>query len=725
MNTANNLTINKLRLNNAAENSPALRVRLGRWMESLQINPTNIPPSAVLIVRQLMDPLPKQLNLSVSTARIDSTWERAVQNKLSDICQQAVRPKLGAVPANAIAVVFTDEAEMLACLTLDLVRGEASNHWWWRTCLRRMPYAASEHVTRLWCDRPRLVPSILHHLVERRQAEIVMADLSSEQVFRILSVMNRVYAIPELSQGRHTGPSPLFAESGTVDNVPLSGANHFYDDQARQERATTVTSFTPGDRLDTAMPWDSWLTSGLVPAHLPREKAYLLGVGLTLHQAPAAVRSEVFLQKLHQWWLTSSSSFSATDAFAVSSLPSGREGKKPLATASISKQEPPKASFNQLSHDTSKIVEQDITELTTKKAATPQVSHGEKLIATKGAPSDAAVSPSDSQTSFPKAGLDLEKTNIHRPLSSEPSLFDEKVSSDGHAMSPTVSTSLPKRPQNTSSLESDLSDTEHRLNQKEGSLFFEGGVDTQLGGVLYLINLMAQLDLPQCFEKEWGLASQLGAWGTLDILARALLDEPDESLCQDPLWLALAELDGREYDVLPGCGFQGGAHFYLPVDWPKFVSDDASATFVWGTNRHRHCLWSDQGYMLAEDADTDSTPMLRHFFNDAPVRLTQQPYPMAPIAKLANPLLTSLNPELKRWLAYVVPFIRLRLQLALRGAMDPKTLLLYPGTIYLTSTHVDLVMSLNSVSIPVRMAGLDLDPGWMPDFGRIVLFHYE
>jgi hypothetical protein len=62
---------------------------------------------------------------------------------------------------------------------------------------------------------------------------------------------------------------------------------------------------------------------------------------------------------------------------------------------------------------------------------------------------------------------------------------------------------------------------------------------------------------------------------------------------------------------------------------------------------------------------------------------------------------------------------------ALRGALDLKVLLLHPGRLYLTSTHVDLILRLNNVSIPIRVAGLDLDPGWVPDFGRIVLFHYE
>jgi hypothetical protein len=38
---------------------------------------------------------------------------------------------------------------------------------------------------------------------------------------------------------------------------------------------------------------------------------------------------------------------------------------------------------------------------------------------------------------------------------------------------------------------------------------------------------------------------------------------------------------------------------------------------------------------------------------------------------------------------------------------------------------VDVVMSRDAVSIAVRLAGLDRDPGWLPSFGRIIKIHFE
>jgi hypothetical protein len=40
-------------------------------------------------------------------------------------------------------------------------------------------------------------------------------------------------------------------------------------------------------------------------------------------------------------------------------------------------------------------------------------------------------------------------------------------------------------------------------------------------------------------------------------------------------------------------------------------------------------------------------------------------------------------------------------------------------------THVDLTMPMDSASLPIRRVGLDANPGWMPDLGRVVLFHFE
>ena len=83
------------------------------------------------------------------------------------------------------------------------------------------------------------------------------------------------------------------------------------------------------------------------------------------------------------------------------------------------------------------------------------------------------------------------------------------------------------------------------------------------------------------------------------------------------------------------------------------------------------------------------------------------------------------QPDLVQWqqttLAQVRPYLAARLE-------QPEAIadyLLEPATLYLTRTHVDVVFALDQIRLDVRMAGLDQDPGWVPELARAIAFHYE
>ncbi len=48
-----------------------------------------------------------------------------------------------------------------------------------------------------------------------------------------------------------------------------------------------------------------------------------------------------------------------------------------------------------------------------------------------------------------------------------------------------------------------------------------------------------------------------------------------------------------------------------------------------------------------------------------------------------------------------------------------------PGLVAVTRTHLDVVLGLDQIDFAVRMAGLDQDPGWVPQLGRVISFHFE
>jgi hypothetical protein len=58
------------------------------------------------------------------------------------------------------------------------------------------------------------------------------------------------------------------------------------------------------------------------------------------------------------------------------------------------------------------------------------------------------------------------------------------------------------------------------------------------------------------------------------------------------------------------------------------------------------------------------------------------------------------------------------------GGMGLASLVQRRGYISATPTHIDVHFSLNDVDMRVRRLGLDIDPGWLPWFGRVVSFHF-
>jgi hypothetical protein len=57
--------------------------------------------------------------------------------------------------------------------------------------------------------------------------------------------------------------------------------------------------------------------------------------------------------------------------------------------------------------------------------------------------------------------------------------------------------------------------------------------------------------------------------------------------------------------------------------------------------------------------------------------------------------------------------------------ISPRRLIGRPALVHATPTHIDLRFDARWVEMEVRLAGLDLNPGWVPWLGRVVTFHYD
>jgi hypothetical protein len=59
------------------------------------------------------------------------------------------------------------------------------------------------------------------------------------------------------------------------------------------------------------------------------------------------------------------------------------------------------------------------------------------------------------------------------------------------------------------------------------------------------------------------------------------------------------------------------------------------------------------------------------------------------------------------------------------GRISMRDIVRRPGYVTLTRTDLDVTLAIDSADVRIRRIGLDLDPGWVPWFGRVVHFHYR
>lgn len=609
-------------------NALATRLAVEALLAGADLRPPGLPPAAVLIVARLPAHRPFALRPGM---RPDPAWERAARRTMAGMVGRAARPWASPAPLDCPAVLFSDEAELLACLVLDISLGRAAGRWWWRSFRPRWGGLTGDALPAVLLDQPALLPAMLRLLHGRGMAVAVVASLAPAEARAALRVMCAAHGIE--------------APAGTVAPAAASG-----------QASPLVRS------SDAAAPWRPWLSEAAGgTATLASEGEVLLGIALALAHAPAVARHPDFRMAVERWRQAQGAA-TRERAQSAGHLAAADDG-------GLSAGHP---------------------QAPTALADTPTPGHA----ALAGQPGGAPAPPDTAPDEQPRAGLAQER---------EPELRASAVeSASGRPQAPAAAAPYATEWSSQNAQTTVLPDTEPLDSPPLVSVepLAETGVATRLGGALFLIKVMQQLGLPECFEPEWRLASRVGPWGVLELLGRALLLDASRlptflkvgnldnlgnlaDVAADPLWAALAVLNGRQPGEAAGAGFDGPDHVEIPAFWAH---------------------WIGAASIAGRRVD------------------------LAGVASLEGTLLDGVSFGMRRWLAVVTPLLRDMLirVLGADGDGDPVVgLLLRRGQLYVTPSHVDLAMPLDGVSLPVRLAGLDFDPGWLPAFGRVVQFHYE
>lgn len=713
--------IQTLRVKTSGGAKPALRFSLMQTFASLDLHPAGMAPSAIFMIRHLEDPLPGSL---ADKSRKNSAWQSALRNTLDVLYRQAARPVDGWVGGNPPAVVFRDQSEMLACLLFDISQQQLGQHWWWRRRNFSSPYI-SQRIREVLLNDARYIPAIFSHLTRGGKALQVVMGLEPTHANDILQAMLGEFSLagilssrPDEERQPHPHGSPP-------------------DDYYEHSSPSLPSQLIP--------PWKSLFSAEIWRADLRPEQAALLGIAYTLHQRPAIIRNRIFQHRITEWWVKAIQSevrhaaeiSPATYKFPDLDLANAHDRGK-ATSSNIDAQievaaEVENLSSNRQSTQLDPLLSHELnyaqSDIITDDEVSPPFIH--ELHESRGrarvgiqngsAPAESRIQFSTQDQAGPAVlrKLDTEWKTSNTCASSR----NEHIDTEGDNSVATAHTEVHSRGLSEEHLEDDLEVNPH---------FSNNWIDTRLGGIVFLINLLQQLGLPHDFDENWGLGRQLGPWALVDSLARALLGKEFSALYDDPIWRVLAKLDGRRTKWQIANKFSAKADYHLPLAWYQWLHAEK---LYWATWRNQIRIWTET-CVLAEttfsgDAYTSCLANLQLFnLDSAKICLQRSSFREAPMEIRAHLRACGMNPDLARLFALITPFVRRflaeQLQMQKAHKRDPvRELLLLDSRLYLSSSHIDLVASIEHSRFKLRCAGLDQDPGWQPDYGRVVLIHFS
>lgn len=724
--------IQTLKVKATEGDTPGLRLALMQNLASVNLHPAGMSPSAVFMIHYLQDPLPGGL---MNRTQHSAAWRGALRTNLDQLYRQAATPTNCTLSGNPAAVLFRDQAELLACLIVDICAQRVGQHWWWRN--RYFSSGdCSQRIRETLVHDVRYIPAMFSHLASAGKALEVVKRLEPSHAGDILQMLLREFSLDTVHQ--------FIADAEhESDQIEIPAAIHL------KKSGVSAQQRSPIKPAHAIPPWATLLSEVSWQAGLQRAQAALLGIARTLHERPAMMRNRIFQRSLAHWW-ASEQLPTATKPLAV-----GRMQMKEHQQSRFLKKNSQGQTSDLDTDNTSKNFPNRITTLQplqnvnsagsqhafTKERSADNNSDGKPGVISEVF-SPAADKKNRNKQFFPNDktkkieilnGCDsttgMDKTSTRK-------IEDPIAHGDNAGLTQFQDGATPQNllaSSKTIATDNNILPEEYLKNSNEVNLHFSDTfIDTRLGGIIFLINLIHQLGLPGCFDKRWQLEQQLSPWALVDLFARALLGNRFASFYADPIWRVLAKLDGRRTKLQIAKKFCGDPDYRIPYSWYEWLQVEQ---FFWASSRNKIRIWTASCILVettfSGDPLTACTTEMRAYdphFN--PAWLQSAAYGDAPRASSAQLQTCGINAALARWLALITPFVFRFLGHQLQRPATRKRelfseLLYLDARIYLSSSHIDLVTGIDNTRFALRCAGLDQDPGWLPDYGRVVLIHFS
>lgn len=672
----------------------SLRLRLERAFTGADFHPPGLPASAILCVRRLSERGSRAQRERGRGALAFSEWQRSMADTIGRLARQASSPARGAVPANAEAVIFSDRAELLACLAADWCEEAAPARWWWQSLFGGLDAAAA--MLSAWLDAPEHVPAALGRLGAVGKLIPFACALSEGEARSIRRRVVEKFGLYEVAAALDAAVDYAVGETSTAARGEARDADACEDERAGEERQT-----------HRAAPWQRYVPE-LRDRELGREQGCLAGVGLMLLRAPARVRSTDFSESLKRWRL---------DADAPTSLSPGRSQTRPDVRP-LARHEAEAAAtaklFNVVREASAR--EEGLIDSGgsdgVKSLSLPVPSYE---ATTHEGIGHEGVAGEDSTTT---AGLVAEDA---RPTEAVGHLRPASIEDEAEARPVLLRSRGEEREREpeSGSRETDAAEAAEKEEFVTPPPVSRARVETRFGGLFYLINLGLFLNLYGDFTTPMRPGLALPVWDFLALLGERLCGA---RVREDAIWSLLAQLTGRGEDEPPGRDFAPEDEWRMSPLWLAPFRERG----VWS--------WSDEGGRLrvrhAEGFLVLDVPLA-----DEERRLEEELHAYEGGARFTLRRESSVVDDnelegdaLERWLNRLVPYVFARLRLAFgvsEAGAAARLACCHEARVSVTETRLDATFALERLPVEVRLSGLDRDPGWVPAAGRYVAFNYE
>lgn len=675
--------LRSVRLRSAERDTLRARQGLERALAMVDWSLSELPPNALLLVRKLQ-------TMSHSMAAFGPRVAQALREQQ----RYAKRPWRDDGATGADAVWF-DEGELAACLIRDWLRGHVSQRWWWRTVLGRA--AVDEWLREQVLGHGQHVAATLNLLAPNGDAAAWLSRLHDGDARRALTALARDYDAPLALAFAATSAT---AKAAAVQTSVASGS---YRAPHGPPAADAGGGPEPGPsrhpptsrrddiRLLAALP--ELRNEALRPTTLR-----LLAFALAVVREPGWLRSASFADAVTRW-TQSRTAVAPTNSLLPPSTSAPASNSRPgtttplaAPTATGETAASPTRASQATAADAARIVSEAPMPSVFDSSAPPNSESAAKRGKRKPSPAPIAAQ--------------------YQASTAPPAVVTAVTAAASDALEPAAATEPVRLKAAT-----DVEPAPHESTPQ--TAFNAGGVqiDSDYGGLLYLLNAALALELYGDFSMPRARGLALSPWNWLALIGEAWFGA---EFRRDPLWRLLADLAGRKPQQAPAYDFVAPLDWAIDEAWLQ--PWDAAETVAYHAGTRRLRLWHPQGFVLADLPRAASTPAVQaaHWCTQRTAlretRLVRTPQAPAPSPRQRN----------RRWLHYLLSYLEARLARAL--AVDdgdiPTLVCRHRAQLHCNLVDVEVRLSLDALPLCLRLAGLDRDPGWIPAAGRSVRFRF-